>query len=254
MNVIARCLAIAGIVASAPLLAADTPAQDVVAFNVGVKVEVDAKGTPVSVQAPADLPDAIRAFVEKRVASWTYVPAQVSGVPQPATTYVAVNACAVPTGAGYRLGVDFAGNGPRTAGDRTLSPPMYPRLAQRSGTEAVFELILGIEADGHAVIDNIERMDVSGRPGAAEFQPTLRQWIRSVRFDPEVVAGKPVRGQVRMSVDFVMPGGRGDLQDLREGLQLKAKTSPECQVASGVGDMKPVALQPVVTVIPTPAG
>ena len=252
MRTLSLCVANACVAAS-PVLAADTPVQDVVAFNVGVKVEVDAVGKPISVQAPADLPEAIRAFVEKRVASWQYTPAQVAGVPQPAITYVGVNACAVPVGAGYRLGLDFAGNGPRTAADRTLLPPMYPRLAQRSGTSAEFVLILGIEADGHAVIDQIERADISGRPGASEFEAVLRQWIKTVRFDPEQIAGKPVRGQVRMPVEFSMrdPGGR---QALREELQVKAKTSRECQIASGENDMKPVALQPVVTVIPTPAG
>ncbi|HSD17464.1 MAG TPA: hypothetical protein VLC71_09445 [Thermomonas sp.] len=253
MKAITLCFAL-GCAAAAPAAAADdTASTEVVAFNATVRVEVDAAGKPVRVEAPADLPEAIRAFVEKRVASWQYTPAQVAGVPQSAVTYVGVNACAVPAGTGYRLGVDFAGNGPRTAADRKLEPPMYPRLAQRSGTEAEFVLILGIEADGHVVIDQIERADISGRPGAGAFEPLLRQWIKTVRFDPEHVAGRPVRGQVRMPVEFSMRAP-GDRDALREELQIQAKISRECQIAAGTNDMKPVAVESVVTVIPQPAG
>ena len=133
------CIAVyAGLLGAAPVQAAE-PAQakaDVVAFNASVRVEVDAAGKPVKVEASQDLPKPIREFVEKRVASWQYLPASINGVPQPATTYVGVSACAVPVAEGYRLGVDFNGNGPRTASDRPLVGPMYPPLAQRSGTEA----------------------------------------------------------------------------------------------------------------------
>lgn len=253
MKTIALCMAL-GCAAAGPAVAADDAAKgEVVAFNATVRVEVDPAGKPVKVEAPADLPEAIRGFVERRVASWQYTPAQVAGVPQAAVTYVGVNACAVPAGTGYRLGVDFAGNGPRTASDRRLPPPMYPRLAQRSGTDAVFVLILGVEPDGHVVIDQVERADISGRAGAGDFEPVLRQWIRTVRFDPEYVAGKPVRGQVRMPVEF-STRDTGDLETRREALQVKAKTSRECQIAAGENDMKPVAVQSVVTVIPRPAG
>ena len=254
MKTVPLCLALAlAFPAAVPAIGAEDTPSNVVAFHASVRVDVDASGKPVKVEAPADLPDAIRAFVEKRVASWQYQPAKLAGVPQAATTYVAVNACAVPVAQGYRLGVDFSGNGPRTAADRVLVPPMYPRLAQRSNTSAEFVLILGIEADGHVVIDQIERADISGRAGASEFEPLLRQWVKTVRFDPEHVAGKPVRGQVRMPVEFSMRDP-GDREARREALQVQAKISRECRIASGAGDMKPVAVQSVVTVIPTPAG
>ena len=253
MKILPLSLALACLATPTALTATELQAQkDVIAFNVGVAVEVDAAGKPIKVDAQGDLPESIRAYVEKRVASWQYLPAQVAGVPQSAVTYVAVKACAVPVGEGYRLGLDFAGNGPRTAADRKLVPPMYPRLARQRGTEAEFVLILGVEVDGHAVIDQIERADISGRAGATEFEPLLRQWVKSVRFDPEQVAGKPVRGRVRMPVEFNL-SGFGNEEASREELQVKAKTSRECQIASGGSEMKPVALQPVVTVTPTPA-
>jgi hypothetical protein len=211
----------------------------------------------VKVEAPGDLPEAIRGIIEKRVASWQYQPGKIEGVAQAATTYVAVNACAVPVAEGFRLGVDFDGNGPRVAGDQRLTPPMYPTIALRSGVEAEFKLILGIETDGSVAIDEIERADVSGHAAKAaarnEFELELRRWVKTLRFDPEMVAGKPVREQVGLPVSFVVRD-RVDRQALKEALQAKAKASRECQLASGASDMKPAALQPAVAVIPAPAG
>jgi hypothetical protein len=236
----------------------DMPSKrDVVAFHASVRVEVDAAGKPVKVEAPQDLPEAIGNFIEKRVASWQYQPGKIEGVAQAATTYVAVNACAVPVAEGYRLGVDFDGNGPRVAGDQRLSPPEYPAFARRTGTEAEFKLILGIQTDGRAVIDEIEKAEISGgggrRTGSNEFELELRRWVKTLHFDPEMVAGKPVREQVGVPVSFVIDP-RADRQALEETLQAKAKASRECQLAAGANDMKPVALLPAVAVIPTPAG
>jgi TonB family protein len=230
-----------------------TAEGDVVAFNVGVVVEVDAAGKPQKVEASPDLPEAIRSFVEKRVRTWQYLPARIDGVVQPARTYVAVRACAVPVGGGYRLGVDFKGNGPRTAADRPLAPPRYPPLAQRSGTSAEFMLVLRVEPDGRATIDRIERAEIAGRPGAGEFEPALRQWVRTIRFEPEQVAGKPVRGLVRVPVDF-RPSGGETVAAMREERQATAKDSTECRMAAGGRDLAPIAVESVVTVIAPPAG
>jgi hypothetical protein len=241
--------------AGANAMPADPPAKDdVVAFSASVRVDVDAAGKLVKVEVPQDLPEAIRSAIEQRVASWQYQPTKIEGVPQAATTYVAVNACAIPVAGGYRLGVDFDGNGVRTAGDRRLMPPEYPSIAQRSGAEAEFVLLLGIEKDGRVVIDEIEKADVSGRVGEKDFTLMLRKWVKTLRFDPEIVAGHPIRGQARMPVSFVM-GDHGNRRTLKkEEWQANAKASRECQLASGNSELSPVALRPAVTIIPTPAG
>jgi TonB family protein len=239
--------------AAMPLQAGDKAASKVVAFNASVRVEVDPAGKPTRVEAPADLPEAIRGFIEKRVASWQYEPAKVGDMPQAAVTYVAVNACAVPMAGEYRLGVDFDGNGVRYSGDQRIPPPMYPPEAQMRGTEAEFVLILGIETDGHAKLDQVEHASFSSRKGSGEFEPALRRWAKTLRFDPELVAGKPVRGQVRMPVSFILSDTR-NRQELLDELQAKAKASRECQIASGEEELKPVAMNPAVTVMPVPAG
>ena len=253
MKTVPLCLALAlAFPAAVPAIGAEDTPSNVVAFHASVRVDVDASGKPVKVEAPADLPDAIRAFVEKRVASWQYQPAKLAGVPQAATTYVAVNACAVPVAQGYRLGIDFNGNGARVADGKPIPPPLYPGAARRSGIEAEYTLILGIETDGQVVIDQIEKADVSNRRGAGEFEAALRRWVKLLRFEPEIVAGSPVRGQVRMPVDFMLFDD-GDRRALLDALQDKAKASRECQIASGSNDTRPVAMSPAVTVIPSPA-
>lgn len=238
-------------VAAMPSTAADD--KRVVAFNASVRVEVDADGKPMKVEAPADLPDAIRGYIEQRVASWQYQPAKVDGVPQAAVTYVSVNACAVPVDQGFRLGLDFDGNGVRVAGGAWLRPPEYPMAAIHGGTEASFDLVVDVQSDGRATLGKIDKAEVAGRSGAKEFEPLLRRWVKTLRFDPELVAGHPVNGQVRIPVDFILRD-LGDRKALLDELEAKAKTSRECQMAAtGDAVLKPVALQPSVTVVPIPA-
>ncbi|MBP8615766.1 MAG: hypothetical protein KBI17_05860, partial [Thermomonas sp.] len=57
-----RAALLLGVLAATSGQAAEPAAAkpDVVAFNASVRVEVDAAGKPVKVEAPADLPEAIR--------------------------------------------------------------------------------------------------------------------------------------------------------------------------------------------------
>lgn len=245
------CLALACL-AAGPAIAQGETRPEVVAFSASVRVDVDAAGKPLKVEAPADLPEAIRNYVETRVATWQYQPANVAGVPQAATTYVSVNACAVPAGSGYRMGVDFDGNGPRRANDQRFVSPKYPIAAEIAGTQAEFTLILNLHENGSAAIDAFERSDIAGRGGRTDFRKELERWVKTIRFDLEQVAGRPVATQVRMPVSFKL-NGASDVQQVRDELQVKARASRECQAAADDGASKPVAMAPAVTVIPTPA-
>ena len=80
-------LVAAALAAAMPLHAGESAEKKVVAFNASVRVEVDAAGKPVKVEAPADLPEAIRGYIETRVASWQYQPAKADGAPASAVTY-----------------------------------------------------------------------------------------------------------------------------------------------------------------------
>ncbi|MFS8138185.1 MAG: energy transducer TonB [Thermomonas sp.] len=243
----------AALCASPLIVFAAEPGSKVVAFSASVRVDVDAVGKPVKIEAPGDLPEAIREYIEKRVATWQYEPARLGKVAVPATTYVAINACAVPVEDGYRMGLDFAGNGMRSAGDRPINSPRYPVQAEMHGIEAEFVVILDVAADGAARLGTIEKATVARRGRRVEFEQELRRWAMSLRFDPELVSGQPVSGQLRVPVNFSLKN-YANVQALTDDFQAKAKDSPECQVAAGADAIKPVAMDSVIRVIPSPAG
>ena len=245
-------ICVAALCASPLLVLAVEPDSKVVAFSANVRVDVDATGKPVKIEAPGDLPEAIRAYIEKRVATWQYEPAKQDGVAVAATTYVGVNACAVPAGGGYHLGLDFDGNGPRPEGDKALVAPLYPSEAMRRGTQAEFVLILDIDANGTVGFANVEKSQFDGRAGRTEFLPVLERWVKTLRFDPELVAGKPVKGQIRIPVSFLLAANR-NMEQRHEEFQAGLKASRECQVAAGANEMKPVVMDSVVKVTPNPA-
>ena len=224
-------------------------ADGVVAFYAPTRVDVDATGKPVRVEAPADLPEPIRVFIEKRVASWQYTPAMRNGTPQPATTYVQVGACAVPEGKGYRLAVDFKGNGPRLADGKPMLPPPYPHAPLVREVGGDFEVIIAIGADGQASPESIKPLQQSARWNR-EFESVLAPWVRRMRFDPEVVDGRTVASRMRVPVTFVIGGG--SREEMREKRQQDALGKDECRIASGrVSGLQPVALDSPIQVTPS---
>lgn len=232
---------------------------DVVRFHASVRVDVGADGKPTLIEVPEDFPAAVRDFIGKRVSSWQYQPATRDGVPQAATTYVRVDACAVPAEGGFRLAVDFGGNGMRVQGDKPMPPPIYPREAMGLGVEAKFDVIMNIDGQGNASIDRLENESIHrGRERAngqmrQKFVIALQHWVKTLHFDPERVGGQPVAmTQARIPVEFTMAGGTSEWRD---ALQAQARASSECQAAaSGRSAMEPIALHPAVTVNPRPAG
>lgn len=251
------CIAIACALAS-PATAADGAAKpDVVAFNATVRVDVDAAGKPVKVEAPADLPESIRAFIEKRVASWQYEPAKANGAPASAVTFVRVGACAIPAGNGYRMGLDFKGNGPGLvdAGPWFIPPPQYPKEMRRRGAEGTFKVTYAIQADGTTSIASIEPIEGTGHRNVNAFRSVLTDWIEDMRYQPEQVAGMPVTTEMSFPVSFVLSSsGPRTNAEYRKELEARAMTSKECIAASAPTGPLPIATNSPVKVTPVPAG
>jgi hypothetical protein len=250
-----------GLFLAIPAIAADDAGKPgVVAFNASVRVEVDASGKPVKVEAPADLPESIRSYIEKRVASWQYAPARENGLAAAAVTFVDVGACAIPVAEGYRLGLDYKGNGPRllTPSGR-LPPPIYPKEALRSAYSGTFKVEYAIQADGSTRLEDVETLE-GGNKLAKLFNPTLKRWVEGLRYEPEHVNGRPVETTMRFPVEFKLDTGRSDMgseqwrKNYLAELQARAIASNECIAASAGNGLQPVAENSPVKVIPTPAG
>lgn len=251
-------LAATAVLAVAPAFAQGAGDARVVAFNASVRVEVDAAGNPVKVEAPADLPAAIRGFIEKRVASWQYEPAKQGGVPASAVTFVRVGACAIPVAEGYRMGLDFKGNGPAivNAGPWFMPPPRYPHEMQRMAVEGEFKVSYAIQADGTTRIASIEPMAGTGSRHLKAFRGALTSWIEGLRYQPEQVDGRPVATDMTFPVSFTLSthGGPRSNAAYREELEARALASKECLAASSPSGPLPIATNSPVKVIPTPAG
>lgn len=230
---------------------------DVVAFNASVRVEVDASGKPVKVEAPADLPAAIRDYLEKRVAAWQYQPARRDGVPASAVTFVKVGACAIPVANGYRMGLDFKGNGPALvdAGPWFMRPPQYPHELQRAGAQGTFQVTYAIQSDGTTRLVSIEPIETStGNRHARAFKEAIASWIEGQHYLPEQVAGTPVATEMSFPVSFELRDGGGGRQAYRHELEARALASNECITASSPTGPLPIATNSPVKVTPTPAG
>ena len=114
-------------------------------------------------------------------------------------------------------------------------------------------MMFNVDEEGRARIDSIETVQVSGFGATRQFDQELRRWVHTLRFDPELVAGKPVAGTGRMPVFFTYQGGE-IWRQREERAWEEVQGSRECAMASGTHDSRPVAMQPAVSVTPVPAG
>lgn len=122
------CLVIAVLASSAG------NAGDPMAFPAKAKVTVDTNGKLVGVDVLTELPQPVEAFIKKQIASWAFSPPRRGDVTGAGVTYVYVAACALPvTGGGYRLALDFKGNGPPIIRRPEI---MYPGADERAGRQA----------------------------------------------------------------------------------------------------------------------
>jgi hypothetical protein len=235
--------------------AGDADAASPVAFRAEAKVTLDASGHPVAIEPSEDLPTSIRDYIKGRVATWRFNPPEQDGVTGPAVTYLRLGACAVPeSSGGYRLAVDFKGNGPRYAKGPIMLPPGYPKAALSRHIEAIAVVTYVVGTDGRTDLEGIDYEDDSDHR-ADGIDDVLREWVRDMRYDPEQLAGHPVRTRLRVPVVFQIKGRQFTRRAYRKELREDAVKSEECRIAAG--SAPPEGLQPVVLNSPVriaPAG
>ncbi|MUV13107.1 hypothetical protein [Noviluteimonas gilva] len=195
-------------------------------FRAEARVDVAADGKFVKAQASSDLPEPVRRYVEQQLAKWTYKRNDSGG--GIASTWVDLRACAMPTTTGaYSMGLAYNGSGPMLM---EAGPPQ--RLAyvtgrmQLSGTINL-HIVVGESADG-ATLESIEGgfKDLTAKQRFAE---AARTWVATLRMQPELIDGKPVRA--RGTIPIELKQGSRSKKPTKEELLAQALESPQCKQA-----------------------
>lgn len=220
--------------------AADASAP--IPFRATAKVWINDAGQPTQVEATSGLPPAVRTSIEREVSTWRFQSPVVDGIPRGGITYVSLGACAVPAPDGsLRLALGYKGNGPGYADDAVrLQPPRFPIEMAQKRLSGEWKVDYIVEPDGSTTFLGV----VESKPRQANVkivEPTLRAWVKSLRFMPEHVAGAPVRTRLSTPISF-MTGSSSQKADMAE--QNRAlENSQECSaVLDADADARPVAV------------
>lgn len=213
-----------------------------VTFTTSARVEVDADGKLVKVEAAQDLPEPVRAYVERQIAQWKFAPNVREGVSGNSTTWIRLGACALPKDDGtYAMGLAFGGNGPR--GYENMGLPWETQsFLMRSRMTGRIDVTYVVNPDGSAKMETVEGLGGSGY--RRQIQQGLDRWFDQMRFEPETVGGKPVATRIGLVINV--------LDNPRDSQLPNASVSEECQragMATAPGS-DAIATDSVVSIVP----
>ena len=219
-------------------------------FTTTARVEVDADGKLVKVEAAQDLPEPVRAYVERQIAQWKFAPNVREGVAGNAATWVTLGACALPQENGtYAMGIAFGGNGPRIAGGgKWRAPPDLFPIVVRSQIDGSADVNFIVHPDGTAKFESMEGLS-DGRL-RRQMTPVFKRWIADYRFDPEEIGGAPVTTRATITLSLLS----GSANNTSEKAMLaRTMASPACQRAGmpTVPGLNAIATDSVVSIVPT---
>lgn len=211
-------------------------------FRAMAKVWINETGQPSKVEATSGLPLAVRASIEEQVATWRFQSPVVDGVARGGITYVSLGACAVPEPDGsLRLALGYKGNGPGYADDAVrLQPPRFPIEMAQKRLSGEWKVDYIVEPDGSTTFVGIVESKPR-QPNVKIVEPTLRAWVKSLRFMPEQIAGAPVRTRLSTPISF-LTGSSSEKADMAERKRV-LENSQECSAVldADAGD-RPVAV------------
>lgn len=211
-------------------------AEEPLIFRASAKVSVSEAGEVTSVEPDASLSSALQRAVRDEVLRYRFEPPMQAGKPVDGTTYVSLGGCAVPDGTGYKVSLAYRGAGPQVQ-DGMLPPPRYPEQAYLNGAEADAVVTYIVQPDGSVAV---ERIGYKRHPRSKRvFDKTLEQWVATLRYAPETLAGTPVRTKLEVPVSFML---HDDLRHSEEAIKRQRLSSPECTAATSRGELEPVAL------------
>lgn len=201
-------------------------------FATQARVEIDASGKVVSVAPDPKLLPLVADAVRSTVAALVFEPARRDGQPVGGVTHVHLGACAAPVDDGFRLAIKYHNHGPGRVG---ASLPQYPAALLRPGMWTRLQLDYRVEADGTAVVENLD-VDRGNARDRGAARAMMQQWLDGNRFEPELVGGMPVATRVSMPIEIIamkktMASRSGPAREAQALMQAKALQATTCQAA-----------------------
>lgn len=198
-----------------------------VMFTTTVRVEVGGDGRVTDARPDEKLPTALHSTVLQGARALRFqVPkdeAYSSGV-----TFVQMRVCMAPAGQDLAVATQYLSNGPRR---QTDAAPRYPADAARGGKGGDFKVVMHVAADGEATVESISNLAGGSIP--AVFKSSIRDWVASLRYDPELVSGQPVATRVEMPIVYRAPGSKESLASELERRRQEAAMGDVCRRATG---------------------
>ncbi len=192
------------------------------------KVAVGADGRVTEVTLVEDQVSAmIKSTVVNSLKRWQFVPVLANGVAAPALTYVRFDACAIPSGDGYDLAVKYVDNGPLLDGGRDLE--WSPTINLYANDHQAINIRMRIAADGHAELQDVVMIDVPPMI-QRDIRIAVKDWVRSLHYEPEQIAGQPVATDIEWPMELVKR-----MKGVRYG-EADAAADPACKAARAAMD------------------
>ena len=217
-----------------------------VALTTTVRVEVGTDGLVTDAVADGKLPPVLLQAVARDARALRFqIPKD--GAFSSGVTFVQMRVCLAPVGQDLSVATQYLSNGPRRQMETT---PRYPIDAARRGKGGDFKVVMQVAADGAATVESISNLDGGEMPAA--FAGSIREWVASLRYEPELVSGQPVATRVEMPLEFRMLGKQTSLAAELDRQKQEAAMSSVCQRAMGdrAPAPVPVALDSPFVLVP----
>lgn len=169
-------------------------------------VHLDAQGRVDEVVLHGEMHPRVAALLRADIARWRFEPARVDGRPVSSITHLQIGLRARPLADGsFGLEVASVQNGVRLVEVGAMS---FPAGAMRRNQQGTVEVVATVHPDG--------RVEVHETRGDAPraLHAAASRMLRSSRFEPEQIDGRPVAARIQKPVRFVLvaaPPGRHKL-------------------------------------------
>jgi TonB family protein len=174
-------------------------------------VSLDSEGRVMNLESKDDSPQAIRAPLDAAIRKWQFASGTVNGKAVATETMLTVDVTLVPAGEDkFALRIDDARTGGAVKSkDMHGNYPKYPTDSARHHRQGLVVLKVDYDATGHvtATTRNPDAPAV-----ANDLEVAAARAVKTWRFTPEVVGGRPLAGSAFVPICFEMVGMGKDIE------------------------------------------